>query len=67
MRAAMNSLATVHGTAYAFQHELGGKSAFLSKFPILTEDNMPRSKLLKVICEGRGPKCVNIKGKIADY
>jgi hypothetical protein len=49
MRAAMTSLATIHGTAYAFQHELGGKSAFLSKFPILTEDNMPRSKRLKVI------------------
>jgi hypothetical protein len=30
------------------QHELGGKAAFLSKFPLLTEDNMPRSKVLKV-------------------
>ena len=49
MRAAMTSLATVHGTAYALQHELGGKSAFLSKFPLLTEDNMPRTKFLKVI------------------
>ena len=48
MRAAMTSLATVHGTAYALQHDLGGKSAFLSKFPLLTEDNMPRTKLMKV-------------------
>ena len=48
MRAAMTSLATVHATAYAYQHELGGKAAFLSKFPFLTEDNMPRSKRIKV-------------------
>lgn len=51
MRAAMTSLATVHGTAFAYQTELGGKAALLSKFPVLTEDSFPRSKLIKVIKE----------------
>lgn len=44
----MTSLATVHGTAFAYQTEVGGKATMLSKYPVLTEDSFPRSKLIKV-------------------
>jgi len=47
MRAAMTSLATIHASAFAYQNALGGRTSFLSRFPLIKEDNMPRAKLMK--------------------
>lgn len=47
MRAAMRSLATVHAAAYAYQTALGGKASFLSRFPLVNEDNLPKARLIK--------------------
>ena len=41
------SLATIHASAFAYQNALGGRTSFLSRFPLIKEDNMPRAKLMK--------------------
>ena len=48
MRAAISSLAVVHATAYAYQHRLGGKEAFLERYPLIKEDNLPKISEIKV-------------------
>ena len=40
------SLATIHATAFGYQTAMGGKMPFLSRFPLIKEDNMPRAKHL---------------------
>jgi hypothetical protein len=44
-----SSLASVHAAAYAYQTALGGALSFLSRFPLIKEDNMPKAKLMKVL------------------
>ena len=48
MRAALSSLAVVHATAFAYQHRLGGKDAFLERYPLIKEDSLPKVSLMKV-------------------
>ena len=41
------SLATIHATAYAYQTALGGRAQFLSRFPLIKEDIMPKAKQMR--------------------
>ena len=40
-------MASVHATAFAYQTALGGRLSFLTRFPLIKEDNMPKAKLMK--------------------
>lgn len=44
MRAAMTSLAYVHGINFSFMKSLGGKQQLLAEFPTIKEQVLPRSK-----------------------
>ncbi|XP_023344347.1 uncharacterized protein LOC111713656 [Eurytemora carolleeae] len=47
MRAAMASLANVHGITFSFMKSLGGKSALLKEFPTIREQVLPKDKKVK--------------------
>merc|ERR1711970_829861 len=47
MRAAMNSLASVHGLTFSFMKTLGGRQNLLQQFPTTKEQVLPRSKKVK--------------------
>merc|ERR1719193_2010728 len=47
MRAAMNSLASVHGATFSFMKNLGGRQNLLQQFPTIKEQVLPRNKKVK--------------------
>merc|ERR1719481_1172923 len=47
MRAAMTSLAYVHGINFSFMKSLGGKQQLLAEFPTIKEQVLPRSKSIR--------------------
>jgi len=47
MRAAMISLANVHGITFSFMKSLGGKEALLKEFPTIKEQVLPKDKKIK--------------------
>jgi len=47
MRAAMNSLASVHGLTFSFMKSLGGRQNLLQQFPTIKEQVLPRNKKVK--------------------
>jgi len=47
MRAAMNSLASVHGLTFSFMKSLGGRQNLLHQFPTIKEQVLPRNKKVK--------------------
>jgi len=47
MRAAMSSLANIHGITFSFMKSLGGKEELMKEFPTIKEQVLPRSKLIK--------------------
>ena len=51
MRAALSSLANIHGTTLSFMKSLGGKEALLSQFTTIKEHVLPRNKVVKVMVE----------------
>ncbi len=59
------SLAIVHATAYAYQTALGGRLSFLSRFPLIKEDNMPKAKLMKERVEEMLEPYLEYMGKVA--
>lgn len=48
MRAAMDALATVHASAFAYQHAVCGRAAFLERQTLIKEDCLPKYSLFKV-------------------
>lgn len=53
MRAAMNSLASVHGLTFSFMKSLGGRENLLNQFPTIKEQVLPRNskKVKKMVNE----------------
>jgi len=47
MRAAMNSLASVHGLTFSFMKSLGGKQNLLAQFPTIKEEVLPGNKSVR--------------------
>jgi len=47
MRAAMTSLANIHGITFSFMKSLGGKEKLLAEFPTIREQVLPKSKTIK--------------------
>jgi len=47
MRAAMTSLASVHGLTFSFMKSLGGRQNLLQQFPTIKEQVLPRNKKVK--------------------
>lgn len=47
MRAAMISLASVHGLTFSFMKSLGGKENLLQQFPTIKEQVLPRNKKVR--------------------
>ena len=51
MRAALSSLANVHGTTMCFMKSIGGKEALLSQFQTIKEHLLPRNKIVRKMVE----------------
>ena len=51
MRAALSSLANIHGTTLSFMKSLGGKEALLSQFQTIKEHVLPKNKVVKAMVE----------------
>jgi len=47
MRAAMDSLASVHGLTFSFMKSIGGKENLMTQFPTIKEQVLPRNKKVK--------------------
>jgi len=47
MRAAMNSLANIHGITYSFMKSLGGKQELLKEFPTIKEQLLPKDRKVR--------------------
>jgi len=47
MRAAMSSLANVHGITFSFMKSLGGKEQLMAEFPTIREQVLPKSKIIR--------------------
>ena len=42
------SLAVIHATGLAYQTALGGKLSFLTRFPLIKEENMPKGIYIRI-------------------
>ena len=51
MRAALSSLATIHGTTFSFMRSIGGKEALLEQFHTIKEHHLPRNKVVRRMVE----------------
>ena len=51
MRAALSSLASVHGVTFCFMKSIGGKEALLEQFHTIKEHHLPRNKVVRRMVE----------------
>ena len=51
MRAALSSLASVHGITFSFMKSIGGKEPLLEQFHTIKEHHLPRNKVVRNMVE----------------
>jgi len=58
-------LAVIHATGLAYQTALGGRLSFLTRFPLIKEENMPKAKKIKDNLEDMIEPYLEYMGKVA--
>ena len=51
MRAALSSLASIHGITFSFMKSIGGREALLEQFHTIKEHHLPRNKVVRNMLE----------------
>ena len=51
MRAALSSLASIHGITFSFMKSIGGREALLEQFHTIKEHHLPRNKVVRTMVE----------------
>ena len=51
MRAALSSLASIHGITFSFMKSIGGREALLEQFHTIKEHHLPRARLVRNMLE----------------
>ena len=51
MRAALSSLANIHGVTFSFMKSIGGKEVLLEQFHTIKEHHLPRNKVVRTMVE----------------
>ena len=51
MRAALSSLASIHGITFSFMKSIGGREALLDQFHTIKEHHLPRNKVVRTMVE----------------